>query len=65
MNWWTYYKLQNEPYLSPDALTTQRDLELFYGRAQDIEIVSTLTQGTSKKTWIEMKGESRVISKSK
>lgn len=50
MNWWSYYKLRNEPHLYPDALISQCDLELFYGREKDIETVTVLTQGSSKTT---------------
>ncbi len=45
--WWKYYKLREEPLLSPDPLVDPEDLKLFFGREDDIEFVKTLTQGQS------------------
>jgi hypothetical protein len=45
--WWEYYKMQKEPFLSPDPLTHKGDQTLFFGRESDQKILSTITQGKS------------------
>lgn len=48
--WWKYYGLEKEPFLSIDPLKSKDDLELFYGREKDIEKLELLLSGSNKKT---------------
>lgn len=47
--WWKYYGLEKEPFLSIDPLKSKDDLELFYGREKDIEKLELLLSGLIKK----------------
>lgn len=48
--WWKYYNLSSEPYLSQEPLNTKVELDLFYGREEEVEYLRTLLEGRYKKT---------------
>ena len=48
--WWKYYNLSSEPYLSQDPLNTDEELDLFYGREEEIQRLKVFLEGRYKKS---------------
>ena len=49
-NWWEYYNFKEEPYLSTEPLRENNELELFWGRKDQIKKINNYLTGRTVKT---------------